>query len=1034
MIDQKPHKISLSSPSPPPGSPDDERSKLAKRYPELGDDYIPYVLSNKRFPWLTDRKALKAQKDLRSENTDLTDQKIQQTQEALKQTISDLDIERELYNAGRTIGLGGLDKLGAYIKKHPKLSGVTGIVTSLLVTLGLGGSIMLGPLQLNHFANLLTEVSFGPSESQTDIRVRKLFAYSKFIVTVKGFEQTRLGTIGQFRANQIDAILAKSGITSNFDANGKFNGYSVDTSKLPENIQNEINNDPKSKEKILARHFRVPLDTVVPDGKGMTITAKGMRQSRHLNSMAMKISPDFHHNISALDKRVLNKRANVSLNPITRLKNKALEKFADKYIDLRDERAKRISGKDINVPDATPKQAETDPEASPEDQDETDTYNKKQKESADVLKSIKAKMGIPGGAAVGVILGAICLARDISNSLADEQKMQKYTTAANVAAEGISWSSKMLAGDFDIEAMFIYISTFYSKDRGDAFNSSLFKKEKTTSFTKTGGTEDLRTLDKPENQEYSPDLDSNWSKIDDIFKSLGPGNEAIGVACKLMDTPGTWLSWVGDKMTGGLTSAVESELTSRLMAALQGEVDITNIIGEVLGELALIGGRFLNNSSESASGAQETTQETQNNITGYFKDYKYTNDNRSTFAKLFNVLDINSVASQALIGTYGQSTLESVASLPSNTILSFSNFFGVVKAEEDYATSEEDYYGLPTVGVDPIFSDPPEGTTFETEAGQPVEFENPYILITEAQQRLKDNPEVKEYLEKCNKIKISSDMYAETQGANEGAAANYLAEDGGCEDPNTSNTYTVNNIPPYRSVAQKPSIKKSLAKIFSPKAVAEEDPAPTPRVIKLTTKQATTMQTIMALKYTREGIAYAALEANDDDAMKMMYGGESPSTPSTAASSGGNISKDGWVWPLAGAGPADVSNGWGEPVAIRNNQPHTAIDIPGPKGAEGAPVLAAHDGEVIKSYYSSGCGWFYTIKATGTPYWMTYEHLSSEGTKPAGTVVKAGEEIGKVGEYCGSGFHLHFGVEKTEEMSFYGTSLDKSIDPLDVLP
>lgn len=150
---------------------------------------------------------------------------------------------------------------------------------------------------------------------------------------------------------------------------------------------------------------------------------------------------------------------------------------------------------------------------------------------------------------------------------------------------------------------------------------------------------------------------------------------------------------------------------------------------------------------------------------------------------------------------------------------------------------------------------------------------------------------------------------------------------------------------------------------------------------------------------------------------------------SVAGSNSGNTSKDGWQWPIKDAQASDISNGWGDRAS---KGIHKAIDIPKPNGT---PVYAAHDGEVVESYWNSACGYFYLIKAAGTPYWSSYQHLQNlSSNKRIGDTVTAGERIGKVGKYCGSGYHLHFGVETTPAISFYASPLSNSIDPLKVLP
>lgn len=140
-----------------------------------------------------------------------------------------------------------------------------------------------------------------------------------------------------------------------------------------------------------------------------------------------------------------------------------------------------------------------------------------------------------------------------------------------------------------------------------------------------------------------------------------------------------------------------------------------------------------------------------------------------------------------------------------------------------------------------------------------------------------------------------------------------------------------------------------------------------------------------------------------------------------------------WVWPIEGASARDVGFAYGKNGCGESGcGPHKAIDIPRPPGT---PVLAAHDGKVVESIWAGNCGYFYLIKATGTDYWMTYQHLANlPSNKKRGDTVTAGEKIGEVGQFCGTGYHLHFGIELTPNISYYTSDLDKTINPLKVLP
>ncbi len=85
---------------------------------------------------------------------------------------------------------------------------------------------------------------------------------------------------------------------------------------------------------------------------------------------------------------------------------------------------------------------------------------------------------------------------------------------------------------------------------------------------------------------------------------------------------------------------------------------------------------------------------------------------------------------------------------------------------------------------------------------------------------------------------------------------------------------------------------------------------------------------------------------------------------------------------------------------------HDGIDMAAPNGS---PILAAYDGEVISTGYTSGMG-NYIMLDHGSGLTTIYMHASSVAVTQ-GQVVTAGEQIGCVGTTgLSTGYHLHFGV------------------------
>jgi murein DD-endopeptidase MepM/ murein hydrolase activator NlpD len=146
---------------------------------------------------------------------------------------------------------------------------------------------------------------------------------------------------------------------------------------------------------------------------------------------------------------------------------------------------------------------------------------------------------------------------------------------------------------------------------------------------------------------------------------------------------------------------------------------------------------------------------------------------------------------------------------------------------------------------------------------------------------------------------------------------------------------------------------------------------------------------------------------------------------------------NGWAWPV----PASKVVG-SYYTELNTKGVHKGIDIGELSGQTYQEnIVAAHDGTVTKSWSDIYCGQMMVISASGTPYYQGYQHIiPSSVVVGVGTVVKAGQPLGKVGKYgattCGGPdtfYHLHFSVEKGNWLSYYSSPLTNSVDPCTVL-
>jgi murein DD-endopeptidase MepM/ murein hydrolase activator NlpD len=124
-----------------------------------------------------------------------------------------------------------------------------------------------------------------------------------------------------------------------------------------------------------------------------------------------------------------------------------------------------------------------------------------------------------------------------------------------------------------------------------------------------------------------------------------------------------------------------------------------------------------------------------------------------------------------------------------------------------------------------------------------------------------------------------------------------------------------------------------------------------------------------------------------------------------------NASATGFIWPLRLSG--SISSGFGPRVAPTAGAStfHHGVDISVPSGSD---ILAAKDGKVVISMYSSSAGNYIGIYH-GNNVYSYYMHCSALLVK-TGQKVMAGEVIGRVGSTgISTGPHLHFALHVNGE-------------------
>ncbi|MDQ1144367.1 peptidoglycan hydrolase CwlO-like protein [Bacillus sp. SORGH_AS 510] len=178
-----------------------------------------------------------------------------------------------------------------------------------------------------------------------------------------------------------------------------------------------------------------------------------------------------------------------------------------------------------------------------------------------------------------------------------------------------------------------------------------------------------------------------------------------------------------------------------------------------------------------------------------------------------------------------------------------------------------------------------------------------------------------------------------------------------------------------------------------------------------------------AIKMEQEAQAKAAEEARKKAASTGSSSSAGSSNSGGGASSGATpgVSSGYWTQPAVGV----LSSGFGG----RGSETHFGVDI---ANRTKVPILAAADGVVIKSYYSSSYGncIFVSHSINGQVYTTVYAHMSQR-IAGNGAVVKKGQQIGVMGNTGASrGQHLHFELHKgpwTQDKRY-------AINPVGIVP
>jgi len=331
--------------------------------------------------------------------------------------------------------------------------GIAGLLIALILG---GGSIVQGPLEFVHIAQMLDRFHFSANHDLEDGRLAKI---ARFINSPDKLERTRLGFVGNAVADKLEARMKENGIESSYSDKLRYgDGYTIDGNH--EKYKDVSKDRTKFKERVAKEYGVDPSDLIsfqTDKGHFVRINTEKMgfiAQSK-LARVVLK-NTDLGTISSTAGARIMGKRAAVTWHPIQKADQAILQTLVDATKANRDKaKAKQQAEFDKQQIDSIKEGDFTitgDPKVDPEadgntDPTKVDDANKTSTAVKDFMEHPTVKI-TGGGVAV---VGAACVAKGLSDSVVQLRQTQVVLPMIRMGVQAMSLGSQVMSGQ-DISA------------------------------------------------------------------------------------------------------------------------------------------------------------------------------------------------------------------------------------------------------------------------------------------------------------------------------------------------------------------------------------------------------------------------------------------------------------------------------------------------------------------------------------------------------------------------------------------------------
>lgn len=553
---------------------------------------------------------------------------------------------------------GGLYSGSEKGKKKSRFSKRQKLIGGSLGGIGIGGIIALfstvqGPLQFIHKAQFFQKAHFGSQDSFSDDRSAKFMLYAFSGKAAKG----RLGVLGNKVADRMEVRLNRQGLKSVYHPNtGRLMGYQITDAKKANEFVRDSRKDDIPRNDGLAHGTDVNGKPLGEPNDFIDLRDSKFKQRRSVTRRATK-TLGINRVSSSVSSRLMIKRGGVNFHPITNKGKKAIDDYFDRRRQIRDA-------------------DDNDTRTGNPDGGDSPNLSKRSKILAK-LKSFGTKLSGPTAVA-----GAVCAVKSFSDAI-DAQNYENQQQLIRKGMKVVTVGNQVMSGqDLNMETLAVLSEAHYDE-------------ETNTTWRSDPGVQ-WEAGDEPTGKDYNKDVRPGSREKPAIFTTV-EGIPDFG-ACAVIDTAGNLpvIKQFGELVTGGL-KAIGIDTDKYAQMAIDyfttGAVNLA-AQGAEAGGLENIGLRLAASEKGIAKGARELTQEEEAEVKSLTRtEQKVEAAEANTFDKYFNLLDYQSVASQAFdaVPSSSEQVVASITSIPKIFSSMAGNLFGRSKVS---AAATYDY-GFP---------------------------------------------------------------------------------------------------------------------------------------------------------------------------------------------------------------------------------------------------------------------------------------------------------------------------------------------------